>query len=184
MSFKHLVVGVFCFVLGIASFDLCGRRVQEPTTVIKREVVFANFRAYENSSQFYQLIMDDLERSVNRAMPGFTFRSAFCTCPPIVSNQQSYKYGTLYFGGEFIADVYIAEATSAQDAYSSIEKSREGADFLYLISRQFEMAWFNTSDAKHIRVLMRFDKFLIQLCGEAKAVEALSSNLRDRLPIN
>ena len=89
-------------------------------------------------------------------------------------------FGDLYLtqkrsGGEFIADVYIAEATSTHDAYSSIQKSRDGSDYLYLISRQFEMAWFNTSDARHLKVLIRFDRFLIQISGEANAVEALSN---------
>lgn len=182
-SFQHLAVGVFCFALGIASFDLCDRLVQKPTTVIERESVFADLRADKDPSEFYQSIMGDLERSVNRTMIAYTFRSALCTCPSIVSHQQSYKYGTLYYGGEFIADVYIAEATSTHDAYSSIQKSRDGSDYLYLISRQFEMAWFNTSDARHLKVLIRFDRFLIQISGEANAVEALSNALRQQLPI-
>lgn len=45
------------------------------------------------------------------------------------------------------------------------------------------MAWFNTSDARHLKVLIRFDRFLIQISGEANAVEALSNALRQQLPI-
>jgi len=179
---KHLGAATLCFSIGVASFCLFSmRRSESPRPILtytSNKPLMQGSLSYVDSSRFYESLMANLQNSVSRNRPGYRFDSAFCTCPGIISDQQSYREGILWRSDEFVAEVYIAESRSRVAAKKWIEaSSKEGA-----------VRFLNAPNLEAIRaknktgIFIRLDRFVIQISGEASAVEDLAKELVRQLP--
>ena len=174
-SIKHLGAATLCFVIGVTSFHLYSLKPSESPESIVTGV--SNDRLPQgssldiDSSRFYESIMVELQDSVSRTMPSYQFDRSICTCPGIISGQQSYSYGNLKRSGNVVADVYIAEASSSIAAKKWIEDSRQAGAERSVNAHNLEVVRSQNMNGRDLMILIRSDKFVIQISGEASAVE-------------
>lgn|GEM_PF-1826044 len=178
-------VGTLCFLIGIASFSLCSRRrFENPTSIvtsITKDSVMQVSSLDVDSSCFHESVMAELQDSVRRTMHGYKFSRANCRCPGIIFDQQSMSYGILMRSASFGADVYIAESRSSKAAKEWLAaRSKVNADQL-LITPKLEAVWLKNDTGRDLMVLIRIDKFVFQISGEAAAVKSLAKVVLDRL---
>ena len=185
-SIKYFGAATLCFLIGVTSFHLhsvkLAERRKSRVTEVSNDRVTQASSFDTDSSRFYESIMVELQESVSRTMPGYEFGRAFCTCPGIISGQQSYSYGTLGRAGTFVADVYIAESRSRIVAKKWIEDSRHlGAD-RFLRAPNLDAVRSRNGNGHDLMIRIRLDKFVVQISGEASGVEALAKGVLRQLP--
>ena len=114
-SIKYFGAAILCFLIGVTSFYLFAKRAFESPQIMvpgvsSFEPQGAPFEI--GSSSLPESVMAEIQDSVSRTMPDYKITRVFCTCPGIISNQQSYRNAVLYRGPHLVAEVYIAEASS------------------------------------------------------------------------
>ena len=185
-SRKYFGAATLCFLLGVTSFHLHNvklfERPKSIVTDVTNERVMQASLFDTGSSRFYKSTMVELQESVSRTMPSYEFGRAFCTCPGIISDQQSYSYGILDRGGSFAADVYVAESRSSIAAKKWIEDSRHSGSDQFLRAPNLDAVRSRNANGHDLMILIRLDRYVFQISGEASGVEALAKGMLRQLP--
>jgi hypothetical protein len=180
-SIKHFGAATFCFLFGVTSFYLCSKRPSEsPKPILTGVSIDGGMQGSTpdiDSSRFYESKMLGLQDSVSRAMPSYQFGRAICTCPGIISDQQSYAFGLLTSSGNSLAELYIAEARSNIAAKKWIEDSCQAGADRFLRAANLEAVRSRNRNGRDLTILIRSDKFVVQISGEALAVETLAKGV-------
>ncbi len=126
-------------------------------------------------------ILDRVARAVGHEGDGFRFAPAFCTCPGIIPDQKFHCYGWLSRGADFAADVYVAEAASAEAAASAMAARREGRGGRRVYALGDEAYLRQSQGGRLGTITLRVRNVVAQVSGELKAVEMLSKHVADAL---
>lgn len=177
MIMIRLSLAAFCFLVGVAShqfYSALSYDVSEQRPVKANVAESASLQSEPSVADSHsQLRLDEsimayLKRSAGEDYyPDFRFQFSYCMCPGLIPNQKSYHYGILSRRNEYVADVYIAEAASSGEAVKWMEsRSKTNAEML-VEGLNFAAYRWKRQEGKHALILIRSDKFVIQISGES-----------------
>ena len=182
-SIKYFGVATLCFLVGVTSFHLHSVNLSEKKSIVSE---VSNDRvtqklSFVDSSRFYESIMVEIQDTVRRMTPDYQFGRAFCTCPGIISDQQSYSSGTLMRSGNFVAEVYIAESGSSIAAKKWMATSWKVGSERFLRTPKLEAVRLKNENGRDLMILIRIDRFVFRISGETSAVESIAEVVLYRL---
>lgn len=126
-------------------------------------------------------VLDRVARAVSGSKRGVRFTPAFCTCPGIIPDQKSYRYGILKRGDRFVADAYIAEAASVEAAAKAMSTQHNGREGWQAYALGDEAYLLRGRGGRSGGISLRVGNIVVQVSGMDEDVLLLAACIADAL---